>query len=517
MLLDRRRIVGSMVGGAVALALPWARAAADDAPDGGYPPVTDLAGLDALAARLAEKPFERPRQVAERFLKLDYDGFWRIAIRPEQRLWAGGDSFLTAGLTHAGYLFRHPVEIFEIADGTARPVPFSPERFAYDLPPPTAEEAAQLGYAGFKLFHALNPDHDLVVFQGSSYFRAVGRDLQYGLSARGLSIDTSRFGEEEFPMFRAFWLERPAPGSSTLTALALLDSASTTGAYRFVIRPGATTEMDVEAIIHPRTALDGIGIAPATSMYMHGENDYRERDDFRPEVHDSDGLSILTGHGEWLWRPVLNPAAPRVAAFQDETPRGFGLLQRDSRFDHYQDAFAAYDRRPNLWVEPIGDWGRGAVELVELPAGHEGLDNIVAYWRPQAAPQPGAPMRVAYRLHWGREMPGRLPGPARTSATRVGGAHGSTDGKGDRRFVVDFAGGDLGMLDPEAAVEPVVTASAGRIGTVIGRYIPQSRVWQATFDLLPDGAAPINLRLFLRRSGVALTETWTLRWHPDDM
>lgn len=516
MRLDRRRLVGGIAGGVAALAVPWSRAGIADETEPAYPPVTNLAELDALAAMLAEKPFEPPPLVAERFLNLDYDRYWRIAIRPEARLWADAGSFLTVGLVHAGFLFRHPVAMFEIADGTARAIPFSAGRFTYDVPPPSAEEAAQLGYAGFKLFHALSPDRDLAVFQGSSYFRAVGRELQYGLSARGLAIDTSRFGEEEFPMFRAHWLQRPAAESSALTVLSLLDSASTTGAYRFVIRPGATTVMDVEAIIHPRTALGGVGVAPITSMYFHGENDYRQRDDFRPEVHDSDGLAMLTGHGEWLWRPLVNPAAPRVATFQDENPRGFGLLQRDDRFDHYQDIGARYDRRPHLWVEPVGDWGRGALELVELTAEDEGLDNVVAYWRPEAAPQPGAPMRVAYRLHWGRQMPDRLPAPARTMATRIGRAP-PMEAQGARRIVVDFTGGDLPMLAPDAGIEPVVSASAGRIEGVVGRFVPQSGVWQATFDLIPEGAAPIDLRLFLRRSGVALTETWTLRWHPDDL
>lgn len=480
-----------------------------------YAGIGSYADVRALAERQAGAPFENPPQVPDRFVHLDADGYAAIRSDRDRRLWSGADLPFEIALFHAGGPFRFPVRIFEIADGVSREVGFDPARFTYGDVRPTPEEAGALGYAGFRLYDRLNWDRDVASFLGASYFRAVGGELQYGLSSRGLAIDTTRFGNEEFPMFRAFWLQRPASGDGSLTVLALLDSASTAGAYRFVIQPGRTTTIDVEAAIFPRTALDGAGIAPITSMYLHGENDGRRSDDYRPEVHDSDGLCMLTGAGEWIWRPLRNPASPRVNAFADTDPRGFGLLQRDRRFDHYQDDRNLYDRRPNLWIEPRDGWGEGRIELVELPARDETVDNIVAYWRPRETPQPGRPVELAYRMHWGTVMPGRLPAPARAVATREGvaGPPGQERDPGNRTFVVDFVGGDLMLLDPAAEVRAVVTASRGKVARTAVRPVPQLDAWRASFDLLTGGAEDVDLRLYLEHRGGALTETWSYQWH----
>jgi glucans biosynthesis protein len=481
--------------------------------------VRDYADVRALAERLSQKDFRAPPRVPERFARLDYDGYYAIRSGREARLWANSGSPFEVGLFHAGGLFHYPVRMYEIAEDATLPIGFDPTRFSYEDTAPTPEEQENLGYAGFRLFGRLNWERDLASFLGASYFRAVGGELQYGLSARGLAVDTTRFGSEEFPMFRAFWLRRPVAHDGSLTVLALLDSASTTGAYRFVIEPGRSTTIDVEAAIFPRMALDGAGVAPITSMYLHGENDYRQRDDFRPEIHDSDGLCLLTGSGEWIWRPLRNPAEPLVNSFADSNPRGFGLLQRDRDFRNYQDDGVHFDRRPNLWIEPRGDWGPGRVELVELPAVDENVDNIVAYWRPDVPPQPDRPAEFAYRMHWGALMPDRLPAPARTVATRIGiaGFPGPDRDRRNRKFVVDFAGGDLMMLDPAAPVRPVITASTGEILEPAARPLREIGGWRANFDLHPGNAKVVDLRMFLEHRGGAMTETWTYQWHTGDL
>lgn len=482
-----------------------------------YTAVRSYADVRALAERIARQDFQPPQRVPERFAKLDYEGYYAIRTNRAARLWSGGNAPFEVALFHAGGLFQYPVRIYEIADDGARSVGFDPGRFTYDGVRPTGEEEPALGYAGFRLYDRLNWDRDVASFLGASYFRAVGGELQYGLSARGLAVDTTRFGSEEFPMFRAFWLTRPKPGESSVTILALLDSASTAGAYRFVIHPARTTTIDVDAAIFPRTRLDGAGLAPITSMYLHGENDYRRRDDFRPEVHDSDGLSMLSGTGEWIWRPLRNPLRPHVNAFSDTNPRGFGLLQRDRRFENYQDDGVYFERRPNLWIEPRGDWGKGRIELVELPADDENFDNVVAYWRPDEPPQPDRPVEIGYRMHWGTTMPDRLPAPARALATRMGIANTPGRNPRNRTFVVDFAGGDLLMLDPAAPVRAVVSSNRGRVVRATAHFSQPAGTWRAAFDLLPDDADVVDLRLFLEHRGGALTETWTYQWHAEDL
>ncbi len=490
-----------------------------EAPAARYIRARSYADVRALAESVARDAFVAPPEVPERFAGLDRAGYFSIRSERGARLWSGGQSPFEVALFHAGGVFRYPVRIYEIAGAETRAIGFDPGRFTYGEIHPTGDEEQALGYAGFRLYDRLNRDRDIASFLGASYFRAAGGELQYGLSARGLAVDTTRFGSEEFPMFRAFWLQRPAPDDAALTVLALLDSASTAGAYRFVIQPGRTTVIDVEAAIFPRTNLDGAGIAPVTSMYLHGENDYRGRDDVRPEVHDSDGLCMLTGAGEWLWRPLRNPSKGQVNAFSDSNPRGFGLLQRDRDFDHFQDDRAFYERRPNLWIEPRGDWGPGRIELVELPAGDETSDNVVAYWRPDRPPQPDRPAAFGYRMHWGTAMPGRLPAPARALASRVGIA-GPPGGKRDPRnrlFVVDFAGGDLMMLDASAPVRPVVTASGGEVVHASARRMDAGGTWRVSFELHLADAGTVDLRMFLQHRGGALSETWSYQWHADDL
>jgi glucans biosynthesis protein len=275
--------------------------------------------------------------------------------------------------------------------------------------------------------------------------------------------------------------------------------------------------MDVDAAIYPRRAIERIGIAPLTSMFQYGENDRRVANDWRPEIHDSDGLAIWTGSGEWIWRPLVNPAALRFNSHGDENPRGFGLLQRDRDFNNYQDDGAFYDLRPSVWVEPKAGWGRGAVQLLELPTVDETFDNVVAFWNPAEPPQPGQELLYGYRLHWGARMPFSTP-LAQVVATRtgIGGVIGRKRNYFSWRFVVDFAGANFAMLGKDVKVEPVITASRGEIEIASARPLYSVRGYRAMFDVKPNDASvePINIRLFLRAAGQPLTETWLYQWTP---
>lgn len=418
-------------------------------------------------------------------------------------------------------MHREPVRLFEVADGRARELAYDPAAFdfanarldAATLPP-------DLGYAGFRLHVHSNPepDSDVAAFLGASYFRAVGAELQYGLSARGLAVDCGLPRAEEFPRFTAFWLERPARNADHLVVHALLDSPSITGACRFDIRPGSVLTMEVEATLYPRQAIERLGIAPLTSMYQTGENDRRMATDWRPEIHDSDGLALHNGRGEWLWRPLANPPQLRFNAYQDEGPRGFGLMQRDRAFDHYQDDAAYYDRRPDLWVEPLGDWGKGAVDLVEIPTPDETHDNIVAFWHPAAAVAGGQELHYRYRLHWGSRTPAQPP-LARVVATRSG--LGGTIGQPRRyfswRFAVDFVGGELARPGRTIELEALVHTSRGQIEHAHARPLAAIGGYRAVFDLRPDdGAAPADLRLQLAAAGRIVSETWSYQWWPPE-
>jgi glucans biosynthesis protein len=479
----------------------------------------DRAWLMRRARTLAAKPYvRRSRELPQALTERDWHQFY---FRPERGLWAKLDSRFAVQFFHRSNLFRERIDLFEVVAGKATPVTYDPGMFDYARAGLRAETLPRdLGFAGFRLMFEREQARDVTAFLGASYFRAVGGDFQYGLSARGLAIDCGIPGRaEEFPVFTCFWLERPAPGAGTLVLHALLDSESITGAYRFAITPGTTQVMDVEASLYPRKSIERLGIGPGTSMYLSGENDRRMGYDVRPEIHDSDGISMWTGSGEWIWRPLTNPAQLAWNAFVDQKPRGFGLLQRDRSFDSYQDDEIYYDRRPDLWVEPRSDWGKGSVQLVEIPTVDETFDNIVSFWCPEQPVKPGSELTYSYRLHWGLTPP-VVPPLASTVATRLG--LGGIVGKRTRyscRFMVDFTGGGPPPSAANGAIEPVVQVSRGSVELASARLLRGATSparYRAVFDVVPpdDSTARIEIRMFLRAAGQPLTETWLYHWVP---
>ena len=480
----------------------------------GEPLVGDFAALRERARVLAAAP---PRSTAGEvpawLRNLSYDQLRRIEFDTKQSLWAGDGAWFEAQFLHPGFLFDRSVRIWESHPGGVRPIPFRTGLFRYQGVEPGLIPA-ELGFAGFRLMHPFGgrgePFQEIGSFAGASYFRFLPAGAAYGLSARGLALDTAADRPEEFPRFSEFWLERPAAADRAITVLALLEGESVTGAYRFRITPGAETVVTVTAELHFRRVPGVVGLAPLTSMFWRGEGNGTSAEDYRPEVHDSDGLLLHRGSGEWLWRPLTNAARLTVATFADEDPRGFGLLQRDRDFEHYQDLEAAYHLRPGLWVEPAGRWGRGGVRLVEIPTRTEFDDNVVAFWVPEVPPVPGIPFVLEYRLRW--FLDGIAPPGARVVATRRGksGVHEP----GFERFVVDFAGGALAGLDADAPVEAVVTVDA----TAAPHHVTVQRnrfngSWRVAFLVRPPAEPrPVELRCFLRRGGEALSETWSHLW-----
>lgn len=464
-----------------------------------------------MAQKLASKKYSPPTLVLPKELEnLTYDQYRDIRFRPDQAVWRDEALPFQMHMFHNGFFYTQPVSIYVVERDESRKLLYSTDYYSFGpsvQPPPPDHD---LGFAGFRLHTPINrPDYfdEMVVFQGASYFRAVGKNQAYGLSARGLAIDTAEPSGEEFPIFRTFWIEKPMAGSSSIVVHALLDSPRTTGAYRFTMRPGESTEMDVELTLYPRTNLARPGFAPLTSMFLFSASDRLGVDDFRPAVHDSSGLSIRNGRGEWLWRPLSNPANLQVSAFMDHSPRGFGLLQRDRRFANFEDLEARYERRPSVWIEPIGDWGPGAVHLVEIPSKSEINDNIVAYWRPADTIPGGSEYVLNYRMQW-TNAPNPPPDVAQVVSTRLGTGWDAPT----RLFVIDFAGEAFGKLGPDESPEPVIEASAGKILNPVVQPNPEIKGWRLSFELEAGEAQTVELRCHLANEAGRLSEVWVYRW-----
>ncbi len=471
------------------------------------------------ASTLAATPFvDEPAHLPPGINSLDFDAWRDIRFRPDCAIPLDDAKAYKLETFHLGFLYKRAVVVNLVQNGIATRLRYSPSFFEYgrfklDKPLP-----ADTGFAGFRLHYPLNDPHvsdEVISFLGASYFRFLGRDQQYGLSARALCVEAGT-SEESFPRFREFWLEIPAPGEGRATVHALLDGEAVTGAFRFDIAPGQETTLDVTATLFPRRAGVKFGLAPLTSMYFTGENDQRVRDGFRSELHDSDGLLMQTGAGEWIWRPLSNPASERTTSFLDRNVKGFGLMQRDRTFESYQDLELAYEARPSYFVEPKGDWGAGRVELIELSTTDESNDNIVTSWTPNAPPAPLQPFSYAYRLTAclddARLSPnGRVVNTFTAPARALGSAEEA--GPSACRFLVDFAKGDLAyyMADP-SEIEAVASSTKGDVlrSSVVAN--PHIEGLRAMFDVAVAPGETSDLRLYLRAGARVLTETWTFPW-----
>ncbi|MDB5802671.1 MAG: putative periplasmic glucans biosynthesis signal peptide protein [Rhodocyclales bacterium] len=485
----------------------------------------DFDDVAARAQRLAGSAYRSgDAKVPAELKQLTYDQYRDIRFKPENALWRDKSLPFQLMFFHLGKFFSEPVRVSEIDGKSVRPISF--DRRAFDYGPLTnlnPRKWGDIGFAGFRVHYALNrADYkdEVAVFLGASYFRALGSGQRYGLSARGLAIDTVGGQGEEFPRFTEYWIERPAIDATSLTLYALLDSPRASGAYRIVIHPGSETVMDVQARLFlrasPANPVATLGIAPLTSMYFYGENHPMSQPmsqpgsgNFRPEVHDSDGLSLQTGDGEWIWRPLINPKNPLTTSFSMNELRGFGLMQRDRNFGSYEDLEARYDLRPSAWVEPVGNWGPGRVELLQLPTSDETNDNIVAYWVPQKLPAIGKALDLAWRVRMQSAADKRPPNGWTVQSRRGQGFVGLKDD--EEKFVIDFAGPALAGLAPGAPVEAVVSAVSNAL--VAERTVFRNDVtggWRLALRVQRiDPARPVEMRAFLKHRNDTLTETWS--------
>ena len=473
--------------------------------------------VDARAKALADASFQDAgTNLPGPMQHFDHDRYAAISFKRDAALWRKVNAPFEVGFFHEGWLFDRPVKVNEILQGAAREIAFDPAAFDYGASGVDAKTTTGLGYAGFRVNYPLNlPAYkdDVLSFLGASYFRALGKGQLYGLSARGLAIDTAAASGEEFPRFVEFWIERPKARAEQLTIYALLDSPRATGAYRFAFDPGIESVVDVQARIYLRDKVDKLGIAPLTSMFFHGSNQRAATEDYRPEIHDSDGLSIEAKNGEWIWRPLVNPKRLLVTSFALENPQGFGLMQRERSFENYQDLSTHYEAHPSAWVEPIGDWGKGRVELVQIPAPDETNDNIVAYWIAAASPETKQPIDLKYRVHWQKDTPARPPTAWVAKTLRGKGYMAKQDNS--IGFVIEYEGPMLHDIAPGARVEADVSADAN--GQILDKQLranPVTGGWRIELRMRRvDETKPVELRASLK-SADKVSETWSYALPP---
>ena len=463
----------------------------------------------ALARDLSKRAYQPPRSVPTAWSEISYDDYNAIWFDGRNALWSEEpDTPLRRDVFAPGLYFPTPIDIRVVEDGFSKDLKFDLNVFDKTDKFPDLPITDALGYSGLRFRAELeNPSifQEFAVFQGASYFRAIGTGDIYGLSARGLAIDTASPSGEEFPEFRIFWLETPAPGAPHFVVHALLDSPSCTGAYRFQISHGQPLTMEVTTTLFPRRDLSNVGIAPLTSMFQYDQTNRHRFDDFRPAVHDSDGLAIVNGAGETIWRPLANPNTLQISAFLDSNPKGFGLLQRAREYRDFAALEALYQRRPGGWIDPQEHWGRGSVTLVEIPTPSEIFDNIVCYWRPTKGLPKGSETTLSYKMTWGDDMAfGR---GISVLNTMIGSAF---EGNGTI-VLIDFAPGSEVPNDLDA-IDIVVQGSAGDVSDGVLQRNPETGGPRLAFKFHPGDAALIEFRAQLRLNGAPLSEVWLYRW-----
>jgi glucans biosynthesis protein len=498
------------------LSLPKAWADNDDI-DFGEPQPFSFEALVARARDLAAKPYQEPViRHADILETIDYDAFQQIAYRKDLGLGEGTNVNFPAQLFHLGRYFKAPVTINWLEQGQAREVIYHPRYFTFGDTELDEKLPDDLGFSGFRLQDGQDATTDWMALLGGCYFRSSGELDQYGLSARAVAIDTALATPEEFPRFTEFWLQPGTVNSNDFTIFALLDGPSIAGAVRMLCTKAGTVQQDIDVRFFARADIQRMGVAPLTSMFWFGEHNRHQARDWRPEIHDSDGLAMWTGAGERLWRPLNNPSSVMTNSFIDENPKGFGLLQRDRHFYNYQDDGVFYDRRASVWIEPKGDWGKGAVQLVEIPTDDEIHDNIVMYWVPEEPVRAGSAWSFDYRLFWNAEEPYPSTNVAKVIATRLGngGVPGQPRPEGVKKFVIDFEGEALQNVKKLDKVKPIVSTSSGEISNDYALQVVGTKNWRAFFDLDVEGEDPVNLRCYLQLGDKTLTETWLYQYHP---
>ncbi len=473
------------------------------------------------AKEMAGKSFDAPKSnLPSQFREMKFADYQQIQFNHDKAYWGKLRTPFKLEFYHQGMYFDTPVKLNEVTATSVREIKYNPDYFTFGNVKHDADTVKNLGFAGFKVLYPINHNDksdEIASWLGASYFRVIGAGQVYGLSARGLAIDTALPSGEEFPRFKEYWIERPKPRDKHLVIYALLDSPRATGAYRFVLWPGKESKVDVQAKVYLRDKVGKLGVAPLTSMFLFGSHQPSTVTNFRPALHDSNGLSIHAGNGEWIWRPLNNPRHLAVSTFTVEDPQGFGLLQRGREFSHYQDLDDRYDLRPSGWVEPVGKWGKGHVELVEIPTGDETNDNIVAFWSPDTPPEPGKEMDINYRLYFTRnEDKMHSPDTAWVKQTLrstgdVKQANLVRQPDGSIAFIIDYVGDEMSKLPEDTPLTPQV--SVGDNGELVEssvRYNPVTKGWRLVLRVrVKEAKQPLEMRAALANGDKTLTETWS--------
>ncbi|MEJ8825756.1 glucan biosynthesis protein G [Variovorax humicola] len=480
----------------------------------------------AKARYLMASPYVAPvSNLPPAFARMQFADYAKIQPLPAKFGWRDQPSPFKLNFYHQGMQFNAPVTINEIVGNDVSEIKYDAQRFDFGGLDAAKAAAGALGYAGFRVLYPLNQagkEDEVMSLLGASYFRVIGKGQVYGLSGRGLAIDTALPSGEEFPDFREFWVQRPGAQDQKLVIYALLDSPRATGAYKFTLQPGADAVLDVQARIFMRGKVNVLGIAPLTSMFLYGANQQTDKRSYRPAIHDSNGLAISTGSGEWLWRPLNNPQGVTVSTFTVENPRGFGLQQRGREFSRFEDLKDRYDLRPTAWIEPKGDWGKGKVELVELSTADETNDNIVAFWTPAVQPEAGEALQFDYRMHWTMDeaalMPRNLARVTQTIHTTGEQTQANLirQPDGTTAFLVDFEGPPPTALPADAPVTAQVSVgdNAELISTTLERN-PAIKGWRVTVRIkVKDPKLAVEMRAALVAANKTLSETWSYQLPP---
>jgi glucans biosynthesis protein len=477
-------------------------------------PVSFAPGTVIEQARaLAKKPFvPMAASLPDPFKTLSSDQYNSIRTLPAGRIWGNEQVGVAIEPLHRGFLFTNPVEINLVAQGVSQRLVYDVKFFDFSsisLPP----KLPDIGYSGFRVLVAQNPSDandarftEVASFQGANFFRALTQGQVPGLVSRALAVRLADPKGEDVPIFRTMWIEKPSLVANALIVHAVIDSETVTGAFRFTIRPGEATIIDTEATLFARASVDNFGLGTMSATHLLGFMDHRKFDDFRPNVSEVCGLQIYTGAGEWVWRPVTNRDNLQISTFVDDKPRGFGLLIRDRSFEDYDDEDQHWEKRPSLWIEPLGEWGQGGVQLIEIPSESEANDNILCFWRPKQPLAAGSETSFAYRQFWCWDPPER-PSLARAMTSRSGRGAGKR-----RRFFVDFEGEIFAKAETAGELKANVTAAGGKIAFV--RIFPSDdkKSLKVFFELDPGNDLSSELRLVLEAQGKPVSETWLYRW-----
>ncbi len=460
-----------------------------------------------LARQLSKKAFVAPsRTLPDVFANLNYEQYASISSNKSAFIWANENWGFAIEPLHRGFLFNNAVKLYTVENGIVNPVRYDPKQFnfgALNVP----NNLPDLDFSGFRLHTAQGGNiAEFAIIQGATFFQAIARGQSYGTTARALTLKPADIRGEEFPVFKAFWIERPAAGSNALVVNGLLDSESVAGSIRLTFRPGEMTIVDVELTLFPRVTIEHVGIAGMSSRFLFAPHEPRRFDDYRPAVHEANGLQMHNGRNEWLWRPLKNPDSLQISQFMDSNPKGFGLVQRTRDFELYGDDDRHFERSPSLWVEPLADWNEGVVQLIEIPSDAEINANILSYWRPKEPIKAGSEASFAYRQYWAWTPPNK---PTLASVTTIRVGKGASNKQ--RRFLVEFTGDNLTGPVLEQ-IQPDISAKPGTANLQkIWKY-PDRKTVRVVFDLDPGSENASEIRLVLMADGTPASEIWLYRW-----